>query len=182
MISLMKIVGIDPSLTATGIAVIEDGEWLGFDVLTNKLRGHERMDYILGKLMEILWNLKEDDVVVIEGQSYGSHGQRSHELGGLWWLIRHEMWELNVKVVVVPPTSRAKYAAGKGNAGKQEVLDAVTRRYPSVEIVDHNQADAMILAAMAARHYGMPMDVFEIGSPELDALTKIEWADGVQGS
>lgn len=180
MIRLMRIVGIDPSLTATGVAILEDGEWIALNVLSNKLRGHERMDYILTNMADLFVSLRKGDVVVMEGPSFNSQGQRSHELAGLWWLLRQEMWYYpDITVVIVPPTTRAKYATGKGNAGKDLVYEAVSRDFPDAEIKDHNVADAMIFAAMGARKLGTPIDEREDGSPEMDAFNKVEWPDGI---
>ena len=180
MIRLMRILGIDPSLTATGLAIIEDGEWIMLDVLANKLRGHERMDHIATNLGEILTSLRPGDVVVMEGPTFNSQGQRSHELAGLWWLLRHELWFYqDLKVVIVPPTTRAKYATGRGNAGKAEVYEALQAQYPDCDIKDHNVGDAMILASMAARRIGSPLDDKLEDSPEMDAFKKVEWPDGL---
>lgn len=180
MIRLMRIIGIDPSLTATGIAIIENGEWIMLDVLANKLRGHERMDYILTNLADIFHTLQKGDIVVMEGPSYNSQGQRSHELAGMWWLIRQEMWYFpDITVVIVPPTTRAKYASGRGNAGKAEVYEAIQAQFPDLTIKDHNVGDAIILASMAARRIGWELDDKLEDSPEMDAYKKVEWPDGV---
>ena len=180
MISLMRIIGIDPSLTATGLAILDNGEWVALEVLSNKLRGHERMDYILTNLAALFVTLRKGDVVVMEGPSFNSQGQRSHELAGLWWLIRQEMWYYpDIAVAIVSPATRAKYATGKGNANKDAVYEAVSKDYPDVEIKDHNVADAMIFAAMGARKIGSPIDVREQGSLEMDAFNKVEWPDGL---
>lgn len=180
MISFMKIVGIDPSLTATGLAILEEGKWVELDVLSNKLRGHERMDYILTTLADLFVTLRKGDIVVMEGPSFNSQGQRTHELAGLWWLIRQEMWYYpDITVAIVSPTTRAKYATGKGNANKDAVYEAISKDFPNMEIKDHNVADAMVFAAMGARKTGAPIDVKVEGSPEMDAFNKVEWPDGV---
>lgn len=176
----MRIIGIDPSLVATGVAVTRNGKWLRLSVLKNKLRGHERMQFVLNGIMQELDLLDEGDLVVMEGPSYNSRGQSTHELAGLWWMVRHLIWRYpHLSVVIVPPAIRAKYATGKGNAKKEQVSQAVQEDYPDAVIADHNVADAMIFAAMGARSIGAPMDHREPGSPELDAYSKVEWAHGV---
>jgi crossover junction endodeoxyribonuclease RuvC len=74
---------------------------------------------------------------------------------------------------------RAKYATGKGNAGKQDVLASVVRDHPDTEILDHNMADAMIFAAMGSRSIGKPMEIRMQESPEMEAYDKVNWDDGV---
>ena len=82
---------------------------------------------------------------VIEGPSFGSKGAGQHERAHLWWELAGLLDELCRDVIEVPPTNRAKYATGKGNAGKDEVLAAVVRRYPDVNVTNNNEADSLVL-------------------------------------
>lgn len=176
----MNILGIDPSLTATGLAVAQNGQWVKLEVLSNKLRGHERMQYITESIARYVEKMGNNDLVVMEGPSYNSTGRSTHELAGLWWLIRHMLWRYaHVKVVVIAPALRAKYATGKGNAGKADVLAAVMKDYPDTEILDHNMADAMIFAAMGSRSIGLPMEIRMQESAEMEAYDKVNWDNGV---
>jgi Holliday junction resolvasome RuvABC endonuclease subunit len=176
----MKILGIDPSLSATGLAMAQDGKWVRMKVLANKLRGHERMQYILDGIATYVESLNEGDMIVMEGPSYNSRGRATHELAGIWWMVRHMLWRYShIKVIIVPPSVRAKYATGKGNAGKPEVLASVIRDHPDAEILDHNMADAMIFAAMGSRSIGKPMEIRMQESPEMEAYDKVNWDDGV---
>jgi crossover junction endodeoxyribonuclease RuvC len=176
----MNILGIDPSLSATGLAVAQNGKWVKLEVLSNKLRGDERMEYILQSIARYVEKMGNNDLVVMEGPSYNSRGRATHELAGMWWLIRHMLWRYShLKVVIVAPTLRAKYATGKGNANKEAVLAAVKMDYPDTEIKDHNMADAMIFAAMGSRSIGIPMDRRMQESPEIEAYDKVNWDDGV---
>ena len=72
----------------------------------------------------------------------------------------------------VPPSCRAKYATGKGNAGKDEVLLAASRRYPHAPIVGNDDADAVVLAAIGARLLGEPVED-SLPKTHLDALAKL---------
>ena len=75
------------------------------------------------------------------------------------------------------PTARAKYGTGKGNAAKDAVLAAVIRRYPAVDVTGNDEADALILAAMGARHLGIPLELSPVPGPCLDALLKVRWPE-----
>ena len=79
----------------------------------------------------------------------------------------------------VPPALLKKYATGRGNAAKDEVLAAVVRRYPHADINGNDIADAVVLAAMGARHREAPI---ENSLPALNAsaLAKVNWS-GVDG-
>ncbi|MDN5726076.1 MAG: hypothetical protein L0G99_09135, partial [Propionibacteriales bacterium] len=94
---------------------------------------------------------------------------------GLWWMIVSQLAVLGVPVVEVAPTSLKKYATGKGNAGKDEVILRSARRYGNAYPCSNNdEADAFILAAMGMRHLGHPI---EDGLPQVqvDALAKVRW-------
>ena len=77
-----------------------------------------------------------------------------------------------VEVLPVPPAVRAKYATGKGNAGKDEVLLAASRRYPHAPIVGNDDADAVVLAAIGARMLGEPIED-SLPKTHLDALARL---------
>lgn len=174
-------------MTATGVALLNlkdknSYEWLNIDVFANKLTGHSRITYILNEVRDMLGALGEGDLVVIEGPSFNSHGSRSHELAGVWWLIRHEIYLSQARtgqkhVAIVPPRTRAKYATGKGNASKLEVITAVSDMFPGVPIIDDNAADAMVFAAMGARYLNMPIDERE--PEQIESFMKVEWPDGL---
>lgn len=182
---MVKVLGIDPSLTATGVALLNvtkqnEHEWLIVDVFANKLTGHSRINYIINEVREMLSYLGEGDLVVMEGPSYGSHGSRTHELAGIWWLIRHEIYLSQARtgqkhVAIVPPRTRAKYATGNGNASKSEVLKSVGEMFPNQPIIDDNAADAMTFAAMGARWLNMPVD--ERTPEQIESFMKVEWPD-----
>lgn len=163
-------VGLDLSLTSTGVAIARhytDGTiWETYSVKSkresalwdDRLR---RIGSIVGDISRILYGLDYDvataegftRIVVIEGPSYGSKNSGSgHERAGLWWQVYREVWVTYTKnIIVVPPTVRAKYATGRGNAGKDEVMLATAKRYPEAAIGDNNVADAVILADIGLR-------------------------------
>jgi Holliday junction resolvasome RuvABC endonuclease subunit len=49
------------------------------------------------------------------------------------------------------PSEIKKHATGKGNANKDAILKAARQRWPDVEIVDDNQADALWLLDLAQK-------------------------------
>ena len=75
-----------------------------------------------------------------------------------------------------PPTSRATYATGKDNAGKDAVLAAVVRRYPDVDVTGNDEADALVMAAMGARLLGHPLED-SLPQSHLRALAGLELPD-----
>jgi crossover junction endodeoxyribonuclease RuvC len=179
----VKIVGLDLSLASTGVAVADELGVLQVGQVRTKPTGdgliarRVRLRRIRTELRP--W-LVAADLVVIEGLAYASRSPHATERAGLWWLVVDQLLAEHVPVAVVSPTARAKYATGKGNAGKDQVLAAVVRRYPDVDVTGNDQADALVLAAMGARSLGCPIEAGGItGLPKthLDAMTKVAWTD-----
>src|SRR5690606_34094716 len=98
------------------------------------------------------------DLIVMEAPAFSKNNGMAHERAGLWWKIYEAVTGYSVHVLVVKPNLRAKYATGRGNAGKDEVMLAASRRYPDAEITNNNEADAVALAAMGARLMAEPVD------------------------
>jgi len=161
-----QIIGIDPSLTATGIA-LPDGTTL---TIRTNLRGMERLAEIRSTILGLAFEI---DLVVIEGYSYGS-GHGAHQLGELGGTIRLALWDAVIPYVDVAPTARAKYATGRGNAGKHLVVSELSARTGRA-FHDDNQADAYILRAMALEHYGHPC--IDVPKTHRDALAAITWPE-----
>ncbi|MDN5726840.1 MAG: hypothetical protein L0G99_13065, partial [Propionibacteriales bacterium] len=125
--------GIDLSLTRTAVATLTPR---GSRVNSHPTFGRKeatlterwkRLDEIAGWVLGQV-NLSENFVVIespAHGQATGSH----HDRSGLWWMIVNQLAVLRVPVVEVAPTSLKKYATGKGNAGKDEVILRSARRY-----------------------------------------------------
>lgn len=168
------IVGLDLSLTSTGIARVQPGDPAVIETLRvrpGKRTGCARLNVILH---EVLDACMDADLVVLEGPAY-NQVNAAHTMGGLWWLCRYHLWVLGRQVVVVEPGHLKKYATGRGNAGKDEVLAAIIRRYPATELAGNDEADALCLAAMAADQLGSPL----AGVPKLnrEALKKWPYAE-----
>lgn len=156
----MKVVGLDLSLTSTGLAVIIN-DAAAVARHTSPTAGptptarHRRLMRITDEIHD--W-ATGSDLVVLEGPSYGSTTPHAHDRSGLWWLVVHRILDAGLPLAVVPPATRARYATGKGSASKDAVLVAVVRRYPEVNVTGNDEADALVLAAMGARHLGHPID------------------------
>jgi Holliday junction resolvasome RuvABC endonuclease subunit len=175
----MKIVGVDPSLTGTGVAVIRDGRFTGATVIKDsrwKKRApqtererQERLDVILCRVSE--WAVGAD-LVVLEGLSFDSH-DTMRQLAGLSWLLRRQCWKADRPFVLVPPSTLKLWAVDHGKADKGVMLAAARETFPGVEIEDDNAADAVWLAALGADHLGYPL----VDMPErrAQALAKVAW-------
>lgn len=163
-----RVIGLDLSLTSTGVA---GSTWTEKIKPTAKLRGHERLDWILGRISEFT---RGADMVVVEGPSFGSVGSGQHERGGLWWSATRQLWRANVATAVMPPTNLKQFITGKGSSGKDDVLREVTKRFPWFT-GGNDEADALVLCAAGHAWLGEPIVALPEASKK--ALVKCQWPE-----
>jgi crossover junction endodeoxyribonuclease RuvC len=169
----VTVLGLDLSLTSTGAAAI--GGFTGSQADTTRLRpppkfkGHTRLLWLQNEIADLA---RDVPLVVVEGPSYASTGRGQHERAGLWWLVTHHLWATGVPLAVVPPSNLKRYATGKGNAGKDDVLREVTKRFPWFA-GGNDEADALVLAAMGADHLGHPLT--PMPATHRTALDGVDW-------
>ena len=177
----MRIVALDLSLTATGIA-IHDPELSGrppthtslLTVKTGKMRGMSRLSYIRTEVRTaMVWRGDKPSLVMIEGYSFGSKGRAVVSIGELGGIIRHLCYSLPVPYVEMPPAKVKMLATGKGNATKDAVLLATLKRL-GVEPKDNNQADALWLLEAARQRYELPGRA-DLPKIHLRALRGVQW-------
>lgn len=168
----MRILALDLSLTETG--------WVA-KPQTGVLRpprshgsGTRRLAWFRDQVIEAC-RFYRPDLAVIEGYAYGMArgASQSHSLGELGGVVRLVLHDLHIPVAVVAPATLKKYATGRGNARKEEVLVAAVKRLGYQE-ANHNVADALWLRQMAADHYGMPGAV-QMPKAQRAALEVVEW-------
>lgn len=113
--------------------------------------------------------------MVLEGYSFASRNSQAHAIGELGGVVRLTMWNLCVPYVEVPPTCRAKFATGKGNAGKNEVVSAVSARTGIVwsGAGADDLCDAWLLEEMGRIRLGDAR--FDWPASHLAALDKVDW-------
>lgn len=178
------VVGLDLSLTGTGVAHFTDN---GFETHLIKSKGAkgdslaERTRRLQKIKRDVLLLVPMGSLVVIEQPAYSQTGGSHHDRSGLWWLIvdgldthYSAVLDNHHSVVEIAPGTLKKFATGKGNAGKDEMLAAAIRRYPAAEVVDNNVADAVHLAAMGARYLGLPQEADTVKL--LEAMAVPRWA------
>lgn len=181
----MRILALDPSLTATGYAVgtagghgaAPDGDRAAGVNLGTLIpgaaqgKGLDRLVWLRDRVLSLAAGA---DLVVVEGYSYASKGRAIISLGEFGGVLRVALMEAGVPFVEVSPNGRAKYATGKGNAKKEAVLTEAVRRLGYAGH-DNNEADALWLYAMAADAYGAPLDAMP--QTHRAALEAVAWPD-----
>lgn len=178
------VVGLDLSLTCTG-AVSSTGR---VTRLTSKGGAEDslRMRSLrLSKLADqVLATVMADGLpylVVMEGPSFGSVGGHHHDRSGFAWLVLerlHNYAGSGLPVAEMVPAALKKYATGRGNAGKDEVLAAVVRRFPDIDVLDNNTADATVLMAAGRDHLGHPL--VEVPAAHRAVLANVAWPTSIR--
>jgi len=145
-------IGIDLSLTSTGIIILDDFEILIKKLIKTKndLDIEDRLLYISDTIFNLVNNYsKYNKIIYIEGLSYNSKNScRMLELAGLHYLIRSDMRRINLKYEIIPPATLKKFVTGKGNCKKNLIILYVYKKW-NIELSDDNLADAYSLARMA---------------------------------
>lgn len=162
---MTRVLGLDLSLTATGYAYNDEvvGVWS-----LQKLRGEARL---VGLRDAIMLVAHDADVVVLEGYAFG-RGFQAHHMGELGGVVRVALHEARVPFALIPPAVLKRFATGKGNATKDQVLAAAIRRF-GFEGDDNNAADAWLLRAMGLDHF----DDVDGERPQYarEALSRVTW-------
>jgi crossover junction endodeoxyribonuclease RuvC len=179
----MKIVGLDLSLTSTGVAEWEDSARRTY-TFGSKGKAGATLEQRAARLDEALVEAQaavfgghqQADLVLVEAHTFAAKGGQQHDRSGLWWLVVHDLVSRSIPTVEVPPSSIKLFATGKGNAPKDAVLMAVARRHADMEFTTNDEADAITLVDMALARWSH--DEFDPTAYQLRAIEKIVWPEG----
>lgn len=144
--------GLDLSLSSTGWSV---GEARG--AIIPKSKGTQRLLDVSSQIIELV-RFHRVQAVAIEGYAFAARSGQAFSIGELGGVVRYVLCSSNIPFVEIAPTARAKFATGKGNSSKSEVVSAVSARTgiiwagPGADDV----CDAWILEEMALIKWGEP--------------------------
>ena len=147
----MKILGLDLSLVASGVVLINDGNVELREIIKSKPNGKLPIDELLRILMirdkiKIIVEETQPDLVMIEGLAFMARNTTALvQLAALNYLMREVVNKSGRPFVVVAPTTLKKFVTGKGNCQKDLMLLEIYKRYKE-EFLDNNLADAYGLA------------------------------------
>ena len=185
-----QIVGIDLSMTSTGVVVMDARP---LDLLPGGLQDRVKLHRVQSKpvkdpawddrlhrmgdiIQRVVSKVDPGALVFLEAPAYGATGAGTFDRSGLWWMLFATLSGAGCVIVPVSPAQRMLYATGKGggkDAGKDAVIAAVVRRYPWAEVTGNDVADALVLAAMARRAAGVPLEE-SMPVANLKALDKLD--------
>lgn len=160
------VVGIDPSLSSTGLAYISPEGELKVSCVTSTGKQNEPVETTVQRIFHIanevvdFVQLHKPDLVVIENPSYGSRFGKPHDRAGLWWKIVDALVHDGYPIARVAPQTRAIYATGNGSSKKDVVVAFVRELYTDIlgrRIPNDDIADAIVLADLGALREGYPL-------------------------
>ncbi len=154
------VAGLDLSLNHTGLVVAETGmEWRVLDdspvITPKKLRGIERLQFLRDTICEV-FDEYDAEIVLMEGYGFGAKNQ-AHSLGEAGGVVKLAIGEMEVPVVIVPPSVLKKFLTGKGNAKKDLMILNVYKKW-AYETEDDNTADAYTLARFAYHYHDQTLE------------------------
>jgi len=151
----MIALGIDLSLTGTGLVVLDEDKLIYSECFKPKNKsGSRRLVEIRCKISK---TLKEyaPALVCLEGYSFRSRGRAVFQIGELGGIVRvllyesdlhgSDLYESGIKWLEIAPSQVKKFATGKGNSGKDLILQQVYKRWGQ-EFETSDEADAFVLA------------------------------------
>lgn len=147
-------VGLDLSLTATGLSVLyQDIKLDGYRyTLTSPHKGPRRLSEFANHIKlaaeQILAYRPASEVLVcIENYAFSQFGKIVH-LGELGGVVKQNLFDAGLSnILVYPPTTLKKFATGKGVAEKGLVMTNVYKRW-DVDTSNNNEADAYVLSRL----------------------------------
>jgi len=201
MSQAVRVYGIDPSLSSTGVACVyvepaNSVHWAWTERITTAERGCQRIDRICRQAAVLMSSARStssglDDapvLVVIEGPIYATPKVKTaigdrvaslrgyHERAGLWWALCSRLWRMGLPFAVAPPSSIKMWATGKGNAREELVMSRmISAMSPHVVIDSNDEADALAAALMGAHKLLSRPVLVEHTAYREDALDGVEW-------
>jgi Holliday junction resolvasome RuvABC endonuclease subunit len=198
--TLPHVVGVDLSLTATGLA------WPDGTTMTHGRAGLSTIGSVIARedaLIELARELRErilgrthtdgsarPSLVVIEGLiKRGGAAGISTEKAYVWWALVGMLSRSGVPVLEASVSTGKQYLTGTGDANKREMVAAVKQHFPEWEIRkvgkrgqvlgtdDENKADAVAFMALGCDLLGHPL--VELPERNRQALAKLVLPPGV---
>lgn len=156
----MRVIGIDPSLSATGFAHADGELWT--IKTTAKMGDGERLLFMYRMLANATLGA---DFAVIE--DLPTHAMSAGLTGRAQGIVRMTLAQRGIPYTAVPPATLKKFATGKGNCKKPDMRQAWLE-FSGEDNADDNQVDAAWL-----RQIGLHLKGEEVKLPA-DQLAAVD--------
>lgn len=144
------VLGVDPSLSSTGVALWREGGTFSTWCLTTSPGDAlpARLAELAADVVAVAEGALRPAVAVVERGFSGGKGPSAWLNGCAAGALIAALEGAGIRCVLVPPKVRAKLATGKGTADKLDVLDAARLRLGYVG-KSFDEADALWLGVLA---------------------------------
>lgn len=123
------VIGIDQSLTSTGVVVIEDGVPKPIDykvINTTKDQTIQQRIWYITTQIHLIAHKYKPILINVEGLSFASSGNATRDLAGLYYSLTTVLpFSFGYNVQTITPNQVKKFATGKGRADKKEMWEAL---------------------------------------------------------
>ncbi len=157
---MIKIVGIDPGLSATGVGIVRgmglkiDGFSFGSINTSKNISLPSRLDQIFSNLLLVLKDEKPDLMVVEDVFSVEKFPKAGITLGKVTGVVLLAGCRVDVPVAEVSVREAKQVLTGNGNASKMQLEKAVRRLLNlTTPIRPYHASDAMGLALLGLFRY-----------------------------
>ena len=166
------VVGLDLSLTSTGIGIVDLDSGTAYTrAVRSSGKKTDTLAMQVARIQDLTDNIVDSvtvcdpELVVVESAAFSTRKDSSaHRRAGLWWSVVGDLHTQGFTVVTLSPSELKKFATGKGNASK----DAMVARAVSTwgeEVLGtqfNDTADALFLATAGAFALG---ETVELSAP-----------------
>ena len=169
--------GLDLSLTGTGIVVLKDGKIIKQKLIKSKPSGDLPINEVrrIRKIIEdieIELGDEKPTIAVIEGLAFMvKNATALVQLSALNYMTRALLDDYKISFIIVAPTTLKKFITGSGGSKKDVMLIEVYKRY-GVSILDDNENDAFSLAKIGEELFNDKKNKLPIFQQEVLALLK----------
>ena len=129
-------IGLDLSLTGTGVVVLNDGKIIKQRLIKSKpVPDGKPLDEVkrIRKIVEEIELIVGDStptIAVIENLAFGVRNATAlTQLAALNYFVRSMLMDYNVPFILIAPNSLKKFVTGNGAAKKDEMMLAIYKRY-----------------------------------------------------
>ncbi len=174
MINPFAVVGLDLSLTGTGVACAGGTRTIKSNAkLDTEPRVHKIIEELFSAIDEM--SNKSGSLFVIEGLAFASKTGSVAERAFLHHEVRYQLWQQGKRFAVVPPTTLKGFVSGKGNSDKDTMVICVTKLWPEFGASNNNESDAVGLYQMGVTHaMGKPLGT-DIPQSQKKFMEKVQW-------
>ena len=157
---MIKVIGVDPGLSATGVGIVRgidlkvDGFSFGSIHTSKNLPLLNRLDQIFSNLLKVLKDEKPDLMIVEDIFSIEKFPNAGITLGKVTGVILLAGCRMEIPVIEVPVRESKQVLTGNGNATKMQLEKAVRRLLNlTTPIRPYHASDALGLALLGLFRY-----------------------------